>query len=128
MDIAIVGLSHKTASVEVREKLSFPEPVLPDALCCLARVEPVNENIILSTCNRVEAYVTVSEHEGGVERVKRFFLDYHKLDGEAYFKRLCATSSGSPRASTRWSWASRRYSGSSRTPSTTPSRTRPPAP
>ena len=90
MDIAVVGLSHKAAPVEVREKLSFPEPVLKDALCCMGKLEPVNENIILSTCNRVEAYVTVSEHEGGIERVKRFFLDYHNLEGELYYKSLYA--------------------------------------
>ncbi len=90
MNIIVVGLNHKTAPVEIREKLSFPEAVLPDALCCLGRLEAVNENIILSTCNRVETYATVKDVDRGIDWIKRFFLEYHNLDGEKYSDSLYA--------------------------------------
>jgi len=83
MDIVVVGLSHKTASVEIREKLSFPEAKLPDALAVMGAIENVNENIILSTCNRVESYATVKDATVGIDRIKSFFLDYHGLPGDS---------------------------------------------
>jgi len=90
MNIVVIGLNHKTAPVEVREKLSFPEAVLPDALCCLGRLEAVNENIILSTCNRVETYATVKDVDHGIDWIKRFFLEYHSLSGDKYMESLYA--------------------------------------
>ncbi|MGA2191772.1 MAG: glutamyl-tRNA reductase [Nitrospirota bacterium] len=90
MEIVVVGLSHKTASVEVREKLSFPEARLPDALCCLGRLEPVNENVILSTCNRVESYAVVKDAEQGIVGIRDFFLDYHQLKDDVYRESLYA--------------------------------------
>ena len=90
MDIVVVGLSHKTASVEVREKLSFPEAKLPDALCSLGNVETVNENVILSTCNRVETYAVVKDADAGMERIRQFYMDYHGLEGQVYRDSLYA--------------------------------------
>jgi glutamyl-tRNA reductase len=90
MNIAVVGLSHKTASVEIREKMSFPEAKLSDALMCMSRIDAVNENVLLSTCNRVEAYATVRDPEAGVEGLKSFFLEYHGLEGDKYLNSLYA--------------------------------------
>lgn len=90
MSIVVVGLSHKTASVEVREKLSFPEAKLPDALCCMGRCSMVNENVILSTCNRVETYALVKDVEKGSELLKDFYLEYHGLNDEVYRNSLYA--------------------------------------
>jgi len=90
MNIAVVGLSHKTASVEIREKLSFPEAKLSDALLCMSRIDAVNENVLLSTCNRVEAYATVRDPDAGVDKLKSFFLEYHGLKGEEYLNSLYA--------------------------------------
>ncbi|MHB8173442.1 MAG: glutamyl-tRNA reductase [Nitrospirota bacterium] len=81
MEIVVVGISHKTASVEVRERLSFPEAKLPDALSRMKGLQGVGENLILSTCNRVESYATVKDTAGGIERLRRFFVDYHGIDG-----------------------------------------------
>lgn len=90
MNIVVVGLSHKTASVEVREKLSFPEANLPDALCRMGGIDAVNENLILSTCNRVEAYAAVKDVGRGMDNIKGFFLDYHGLNGDEYSNSLYA--------------------------------------
>ncbi len=62
MHLFVVGLSHTTAPVEIREKLAFPEDRQPDALRRLC--ESVSECCILSTCNRTEVYaVTRSRGE-----------------------------------------------------------------
>ncbi len=54
MQLALVGLSHKTAPVEVRERLAFSNDALRSALTSLVDRQAVNEAMILSTCNRVE--------------------------------------------------------------------------
>jgi glutamyl-tRNA reductase len=83
MGIVVVGLSHKTAPVDVREKLSFPEAVVPDALKALMGYEGIKESLILSTCNRVELYTCVQESKKGVEQIKKFISDYHSLSPES---------------------------------------------
>lgn len=83
MGIVVVGLSHKTAPIEVREKLNFPEDTLPDALRKLMTYEGVREGLIVSTCNRVEIYASVADSVRGIDRIKQFISDYHGLAREA---------------------------------------------
>ena len=61
MKLLVTGVSHKTAPVEVRECLAFPEPALPEALHSLKSRAGVSEACILSTCNRVEITVTTDD-------------------------------------------------------------------
>src|SRR5574341_1278487 len=82
MGIIVVGLSHKTAPIEVREKLNFPEATVPDALRKIMTYEGVRESLILSTCNRVEIYASVPYTVKGIERIKKFISDYHGLSRE----------------------------------------------
>jgi glutamyl-tRNA reductase len=58
--ITVAGISYRTAPVEVRERLAFPEGDLPSALAALRSVKGVTEALVLSTCNRVEV-ATVSD-------------------------------------------------------------------
>jgi glutamyl-tRNA reductase len=83
MGIIVVGLSHKTAAIEVREKLNFPEATVPDALRKLMTYEGIRESLILSTCNRVEIYTCAEDSAKGVEQIKKFVSDYHNLSREA---------------------------------------------
>jgi glutamyl-tRNA reductase len=83
MGIVVVGLSHKTAPIEVREKLNFPEATVPEALRKLMSYEGIRESLILSTCNRVEIYASVLDTAAGIERIKQFISDYHGLSREA---------------------------------------------
>ncbi|HUJ17293.1 MAG TPA: glutamyl-tRNA reductase [Nitrospirota bacterium] len=83
MSIIVVGLSHKTAPIEVREKLNFPESTLPDALRKLMTYDGVRESMIVSTCNRVEIYASVPDSAKGIDRIKQFISDYHGLDRDA---------------------------------------------
>jgi len=77
MNIIVVGLSHKTAPVEVREKLAVSESRLGEALHRLRSYEGVKESLLLSTCNRVEVYAVVEEAEAGHARVEEFFAEAH---------------------------------------------------
>lgn len=83
MGIIVVGLSHKSAPIEVREKLNFPEATVPEALRKLVSYEGIREGLILSTCNRVEIYASVQESDKGIERIKQFISDYHGLSRES---------------------------------------------
>ncbi len=79
MNIAVVGLSHKTAPVEVREKLSIPETNCEWAIAQLKSYPHIEEVSILSTCNRLELYLVTSETEHGVREVTQFLSDHSKL-------------------------------------------------
>ncbi|MUG92175.1 glutamyl-tRNA reductase [Scytonema sp. UIC 10036] len=79
MHIAVVGLSHKTAPVEVREKLSIPEPQIESATNQLLSYPHIEEVAILSTCNRLEIYVVTQETEQGIREVTQFLSEHSKL-------------------------------------------------
>jgi len=88
MHIIVAGLSHKTAPVEIREKVTFPEQILSDALHLLTGYPSINEAVILSTCNRMEIYVVASDIEKGKDDVARFISDYHKIKRDKLEKYL----------------------------------------
>ncbi|KJH71949.1 glutamyl-tRNA reductase [Aliterella atlantica] len=79
MNIAVVGLSHKTAPVEVREKLSIPEPQMESAIAHLCSYPHIEEVAILSTCNRLEIYIVTRETEQGIREVNQFLAEHSKL-------------------------------------------------
>lgn len=79
MNIAVVGLSHKTATVEVREKLSIPEARLEEAINRLKTYPHINEAAILSTCNRMELYVVTSDTEAGMRETIQFLSEFSGL-------------------------------------------------
>ncbi|MCU1281985.1 MAG: hemA [bacterium] len=76
--LGIVGLSHKTAPIEVRERVAFAGDALPDSLKRLVSVPGVGEAMIVSTCNRVELYAGV-EDKDAIEAMQRFFIDERRL-------------------------------------------------
>jgi glutamyl-tRNA reductase len=67
MRFCITGLNHKSAPVEVRERLAFAESAIPEALKVLCHKPGVLEGMILSTCNRVEIAVSSEGREGDHE-------------------------------------------------------------
>ena len=60
MTLVVVGINHRTAPVEVREKVVFDAVRLPQALRDLAR-GGARENVIVSTCNRTELYCVLEQ-------------------------------------------------------------------
>ena len=73
--IVVVGLSHKTAPLEVREALAFPKERLDEALARLRGEVGLSEAMILSTCNRVEIYGRAPE--SAAEPVAEFLAGVH---------------------------------------------------
>ena len=57
MTLIVFGINHKTAPVEIREKVAFSPDTLVDALDSLGETSGVQESVIVSTCNRTEVYV-----------------------------------------------------------------------
>jgi len=82
MHIAVVGLSHRTAPVEVREKLSIPEELVEKSFNNLKKIDQILEVSILSTCNRLEIYTLVKDPQLGIEAIKSFLLEFSGLEDE----------------------------------------------
>jgi glutamyl-tRNA reductase len=79
MELVVVGLNHKTASIEIRERLAFPEEKLNQALCQAHGLPSIKEDIILSTCNRVEIFAAAKDMEAALLEIKHFLADFHRL-------------------------------------------------
>lgn len=79
MKMLVVGLSHKTAPVEIREKVAFSPTAMADPLRQMMALDAVSEGIIVSTCNRVELYAVSREPERGVLQLKHFLADFHAV-------------------------------------------------
>jgi glutamyl-tRNA reductase len=79
MNIAVVGLSHKTAPVEVREKLSIPEAKIESVTQQLCSYPHIQEVAILSTCNRLEIYIVATETEQGIREVSQFLCETSQI-------------------------------------------------
>jgi glutamyl-tRNA reductase len=87
----LIGLNHKTAPVEIRERLALPPSRLGHALDYVKDVPGIHEAAIISTCNRVEIYAW--GEEGAAEPLRRSLLEYHSggrpgsLEGHLYTRR-----------------------------------------
>jgi glutamyl-tRNA reductase len=81
MSFQLIGVNHKTAPVEVRERLAIPESHLPDAVRRLREHPGVDEGFILSTCNRVEV---VTQTSNGSADLRTFLRDYFQLQPANY--------------------------------------------
>ena len=78
MELSIVGLNHRVAPVEVRERLAFDESRLSAALEGVRRATGATEAVILSTCNRVEIY-SARPHaaENEITLAARWLAEHH---------------------------------------------------
>ncbi len=79
MQLALVGLSHKTAPVEVRERLAFSNDALRSALASLVDRRAVNEAMILSTCNRVEVVAESPDDR----LIRDFICEFHQISHDS---------------------------------------------
>ena len=84
MRLALVGLSHKTAPVEIRERLAFSTDGVRDALTALTGRQEVNEAIILSTCNRVEVVANSADDD----LIREFLCDFHQIPHDSVSQHL----------------------------------------
>jgi glutamyl-tRNA reductase len=89
VNILAIGLNHKTAPVEVRERLAFSGSHLRQALSALAECRAgqdgaLREGVILSTCNRTEIYALAEDAAGGREHLVRFLSEQQRLPPAAF--------------------------------------------
>lgn len=75
MQLTVIGLNHKTAPVEVRERFSISRDALRRGLANLQEYGEIHEAVLLSTCNRSEMYAVVDDAEADAWAVKQFLLD-----------------------------------------------------
>lgn len=80
MRIIVIGLNHKTADVELREKLAFSGPQLEDGLMRIRELPGIHETVIISTCNRVELYLCVTDALPAFMAVKDFLAAFFQID------------------------------------------------
>jgi len=88
MNILVIGLNHKTASVELRERLAFNGPKLEEGLLKVRQLSSVNEAGLLSTCNRVEIYLAVGDRVAAAEAVIDFISSFHNIERREFEKSL----------------------------------------
>ncbi|WP_077327258.1 glutamyl-tRNA reductase [Virgibacillus siamensis] len=80
MHILKVGINYKSTPVEIREKLTFSEESLDQAMLMLKEQKSILENVIVSTCNRTEIYAVVDQVHTGRYYIKQFLEDWFQID------------------------------------------------
>ena len=88
MDILVVGLRHKTAPVEIRERVAFAPTAMEKPLREMLALPAVSEGVIVSTCNRVELYATSRDPEAALSQLRRFLAEVHGLVPETLEEHL----------------------------------------
>jgi glutamyl-tRNA reductase len=83
MKTVVIGLNHKTADVDLREKLAFNGPRLEEGILQIRGLPEIRETVIVSTCNRVEIYLTVKNVTKAFEEVKDFFVRFFDIRKES---------------------------------------------
>jgi glutamyl-tRNA reductase len=85
VNFQIIGVNHKTAPVEIRERLDIPNARLPDALHRLVQHPGVDEGLILCTCNRVEV---LARTKNGSADLRGFMREYFRVEPSSYESHL----------------------------------------
>lgn len=88
MEFIVIGLNHETAPLEIRERLAFQEGKIGDALCQSSSLASLKENMILSTCNRVEICAAALETDRAGVDLKDFLSRYHGIPLKDFEKNL----------------------------------------
>src|SRR5579863_10139067 len=86
MPIVVLGISHKTAPSEVRDRHAFPAHRVTEALGALRDYKAIREAAILATCNRLEIYADVTDYEVGVGEIKDFLTTFRSMRVEDFDK------------------------------------------
>lgn len=88
MPIFCIGVNHKTAPIEIRERLAIAESTIPTHLDEIRGIDPVSEAVVLSTCNRVEIYGAAEKPEEALEHLVSYLLGHFEVSpGEVEFYR-----------------------------------------
>lgn len=80
----VLGISYKTAPIEIRELFSFSQESIESGVRQLKSKDHVEECVILSTCNRVEIYAVSENVESCLESIKNFLSEFHGIPEETF--------------------------------------------
>jgi len=80
MNLTLLGVNHRTAPVEVRERMHIPESRLAQAVSDLIHREGIREGLILSTCNRVEVMTSAEDRVDAGPIIQQFLADHHRFE------------------------------------------------
>ena len=87
MNVVLVGLNHKTAPVELREKLALDSCAPEEVYLSITQCDSLKERMVVSTCNRVEVLAAANSPaiaDEAVEEIKRFLGSRHGLDPRTF--------------------------------------------
>ena len=76
MSILILGLNHRSAPVEVREKISLSKPRIKANAELIKNMAAIDGMAVLSTCNRTEFYFSSTKHKKAIDEVESWISDY----------------------------------------------------
>jgi len=82
MPVVLIGMNHKTAPVEIRERLALSCDDPSRAITTLRSLPHLREVLYLSTCNRVEVLADLQDETRGIDRIKAFIFSHGNLPGE----------------------------------------------
>lgn len=88
MHVIVVGLNFRTAPVEVRERFTFDERDLPEAIARLKQTPSIMECVIVATCNRTELYAVVNRHVLCGHYIRHFMEQWFGMPRESFTKYL----------------------------------------
>ena len=117
MTLVLLGLNHKTAPVELREKLACLAPDPAAAYQRLRQIPELQEVLLYATCNRVEVLFATHDPETAIPQVMNFFLSQPELAAADLTAALYEYREAEavnhlfpwPAAWTPWSWANPRF-------------------
>jgi glutamyl-tRNA reductase len=84
MHLFLIGVSHRTAPVDLRERLDFSSHDVGAAVEALAARLSAAETVVLSTCNRSEIYVASTDPERARQDVIGFLTEYHQVPDDVF--------------------------------------------
>jgi len=82
MNLILIGMNHKTAPLEIRERLSLACGDNVNPLIEILNISQIKEAIYLSTCNRVEVLTHAMDEKIAVEKLKTFIFNHGNLSPE----------------------------------------------
>jgi glutamyl-tRNA reductase len=88
VSLVVVGLNHRTAAVDLLERMTVAPSGLPKALHALVEREHLAEVVLLSTCNRTEVYARTTRFHDGVDDVRHFLAESSGLDPDSLAEQL----------------------------------------
>jgi glutamyl-tRNA reductase len=81
MGLVCLGVNHKTAPVEVRERFAFSKGALDAALREVHGRDGIEETVVLSTCNRVEVYAVCDSSQDGLKHLEEYLRRHFEFEG-----------------------------------------------